>query len=181
MSMGHALSSIVIVTVMVHLGTMLTDRDFSLQTVGWVVATQTGVSAVFTLVGGYVGDRVPLRLAIFGFSALQSLSLVILLMFQTPAMAFLFAVVFGVGFGGRTPLTTSMRGVYFGRKAFASITGVSMIPMNFLLLVSPLFAGIMFEATGSYNIPFTTVAIVSFIGAFMFLFLGEPEPVQEKT
>ena len=181
MSMGHALSSIVIVTVMVHLGTMLTDRDFSLQTVGWVVATQTGVSAVFTLVGGYVGDRVPLRLAIFGFSALQSLSLVILLMFQTPAMAFLFAVVFGVGFGGRTPLTTSMRGVYFGRKAFASITGVSMIPMNFLLLVSPLFAGIMFEATGSYNIPFTTVAIVSFIGAFMFLFLGEPEPAQEKT
>ena len=181
MSIGHACSSIVIVTVMVHLGTMLADLDFSLQTIGWVVATYTGFSAVFTLVGGYVGDRVPLRLAIFGFSALQSGAMLILLMVQTPPMAFLFAAVLGVGFGGRTPLTTSMRGLYFGRKAFASITGVSMIPMNFFLLVSPLFAGIMFDRTGSYDIPFVTVAIVSFIGAVMFLFLGEPAPPQEQT
>ena len=175
-SLGHACTSIVIVTLMVHLGTMLTDRGMSLQTVGWVVATQTGVSAVFNLVGGYVGDRVPLKLALFGFSALQSGALGILLVADSPAMAFLFAAVFGVGFGGRTPLTTSIRGLYFGRKAFASITGVSMIPMNFFLLVAPLFAGIMFDATGSYTIPFVAVAAVSFVGSAMFLFLGNPIP-----
>jgi MFS family permease len=179
-SMGHACSSIVIVTLMVHLGTLLTDRGFSLQTVAWVVAAQTGVSAVFNLVGGYVGDRIPMRLALFGFSAIQSGALILLLMIQSPAMAFLFAVVFGVGFGGRTPLTTSIRGLYFGRRAFASITGISMIPMNVFLLVSPLFAGIMFEATGSYDIPFTVVAVVSFMGAVMFLFLGKPKPSLEK-
>ena len=173
-TMGHACSSIVIVTLMVHLGTMLTDRGFSLQTVGWVVAAQTGVSAVFNLVGGYVGDRVPLRMALFGFSALQSGAVVLLLFADSAAMVFLFAVVFGIGFGGRTPLTTSIRGVYFGRKAFASITGVSMIPMNVFLLAFPLFAGIMFDATGSYDIPFGTVAVVSFIGAVLFLMLGEP-------
>ena len=175
-SLGHACTSVVIVTLMVHLGTMLTDRGLSLQTVGWVIATQTSVSAVFNLVGGYVGDRVPLKVALFGFSALQSGALAILLVADTPSMAFLFAMVFGVGFGGRTPLTTSIRGLYFGRKAFASITGVSMIPMNFLLLIAPLFAGIMFDATGSYTIPFVTVAAVSFIGAVMFLFLDEPQP-----
>lgn len=176
MSLGHACSSIVIVTLMVHLGTMLTDRGFSLQTVGWVVATQTGVAAVFNFVGGYVGDRVPLRYALFGFSVLQSGALGILLVAQSPAIALVFAVVFGIGFGGRTPLTTSIRGVYFGRRAFASITGISMIPMNFFLLVSPLAAGLIFDATGSYNIPFIGVAVVSFLGAGMFLFLGDPKP-----
>ena len=51
-------------------------------------------------------------------------------------MVYLFAILFGASFGGRTPLTTSIRGVYFGRKAFASITGMSMIPMNLFLLAS---------------------------------------------
>ena len=180
-TMGHACSSIVIVTLMVHLGVMLTDQGFSLQTVGWVVATQTGVSAVFNMVGGYVGDRVPLRVALFGFSALQSGAVVLLLFADTSVMVFLFAVIFGIGFGGRTPLTTSIRGVYFGRKAFASITGVSMIPMNVFLLAFPLFAGIMFDATGSYDIPFSTVAVVSFIGASLFLMLGEPAPSAEAA
>ena len=48
-TMGHACSSIVIVTMMVHLGPMLNDRGFSLQTVGWVVATYTAVGAIFTI------------------------------------------------------------------------------------------------------------------------------------
>ena len=56
-TMGHACSSIVIVTLMVHLGPMLDDRGFSIQTIGWVVATYTAVGALFTLIGGYVGDR----------------------------------------------------------------------------------------------------------------------------
>ena len=121
----------------------------------------------------------PLRMALFGFSALQSAAVVLLLYADTGPLVFLFAVVFGIGFGGRTPLTTSIRGLYFGRKAFASITGVSMIPMNVLLLVFPLFAGIMFDATGSYFIPFATVAVVSFIGALLFLMLGEPAAISE--
>ena len=49
-----------------------------------------------------------------------------------------------------------------------------MIPMNVLLLAAPLFAGIMFDATGSYQVPFLTIAVVSFVGAVAFLLLGEP-------
>ena len=173
-TIGHACSSIVIVTLMVHLGPMLDDRGFSLQTVGWVVATYTGVGAIFTLVGGYVGDRLSIRLALFAFSVVQSAAVVVLLVAHTQLLAYIFAMLLGIGFGGRTPLTTAIRGAYFGRRAFASITGVSMIPMNILLLIAPLFAGIMFDQKGSYTVPFLAVAIVSFFGAAMFLLLKEP-------
>ena len=179
-TMGHACSSIVIVTLTVHLGPMLDDRGFSLQTIGWVVGAYTGVAAVFTLIGGYVGDRLPIRLALFGFSAIQSASVVVLMLADTLWMAYLFAVLMGIGFGGRNPLTTAIRGVYFGRKAFASITGMSMIPMNVMLLASPLFAGIMFDATQSYFIPMAVVAIVSLAGSSLFLFLGSPEAAAES-
>ena len=178
-TMGHACSSIVIVTLTVHLGPMLDDRGFSLQTVGWVVGAYTGVAAVFTLIGGYVGDRLPIRMALFGFSVIQSASVVVLMLAETLWMAYLFAVLMGIGFGGRNPLTTAIRGVYFGRKAFASITGISMIPMNVMLLASPLFAGIMFDATQSYFIPMVVVAIVSLAGSSLFLFLGTPEAAAE--
>ena len=184
-TLGHACSSIVIVSVMVHLGPMLTDRGFSLQTIGWVISVYTAVGAVFTLIGGYVGDRVPIRLAIFGFSSVQTLALAVLLLWDSLYMAYLFAVLMGIGFGGRTPLTTAIRGVYFGRKAFASITGISMIPMNILLLAAPLYAGIAFDRTGSYFLPFATIAIVNLVGSAMFLVLGSPaaagSPRQSET
>jgi len=115
-----------------------------------------------------------MHLALFVFSVIQSVAVVILLSADTLPMILLFAVVLGIGFGGRTPMTTAIRGVYFGRRAFASITGISMIPMNIMLLVFPLFAGIMFDAVGSYQIPFSVLAIVSFFGAAMFLLLGKP-------
>lgn len=173
-SVGHACSSVIIVTMMVHLGPMLTDRGFSLQTVGWVVATYTAVGAVFTLIGGYIGDRLPIRWAIFGFSAVQSMAVAVLVVGDTEGMAYLFAILLGIGFGGRGPMTTAIRGVYFGRKAFASITGISMIPMNVLLLASPLFAGIMFDATGTYSLSFAVISVVSFAGSALFLLLGDP-------
>ena len=173
-TIGHSATSIVIVTLTVHLGPMLTDLGYSLQMVAWVVSTYTGVGAAFTLVGGYIGDRTPIHLALFGFSVIQSVAVLILLAADTLPMVFLFAVVLGVGFGGRTPMTTAIRGVYFGRRAFASITGISMIPMNIMLLVFPLFAGIMFDKVGSYMIPFSVLAVVSFLGSAMFLALGKP-------
>ena len=173
-TMGHACSSTVIVTMMVHLGPMLNDRGFSLQTVGWVVATYTAVGAVFTMIGGYVGDRMPIRWAIFAFSAIQSVAVAVLVVGDTEGMAYIFGVLLGIGFGGRNPLTTAIRGVYFGRKAFASITGISMIPMNVLLLVSPLFAGMMFDVTGTYTVSFAVVAVVSLVGSALFSMLGDP-------
>jgi MFS family permease len=177
MTMGHACSSIVTVTIMVHLGLMLGDRDISLQTVGFVVSTYAGVTAIFTLVGGYVGDRVPIRLALFVFSGFQCIGIAVLLLANNTGLVFLFAVIVGMGFGGRTPLTTSVRGVYFGRRAFAIITGISMIPMNFLLVGMPLFVAWRVDATGSYTFPFIVVTAVCALGSCLFLLLGDPNPV----
>ena len=173
-SFAHAGSSTVFVSLTVHLGLMLDDRGYSLQTIGAIVATYTGVNAVFLLVGGYVGDRVPIRLATFGFSAIQTPAVVVLVVWDSLPMTFVFAVLLGIGFGGRTPLTSAIRGVYFGRRAFAAIMGISMVPMNALLLGMPLFAGYMRDVTGEYDIPFLTIGIVSLVGSGLFLLLGEP-------
>jgi len=180
-SAGHATTSTVIGVVFVHLGLMLDDRDFSLQTISAVLATYTAVSAVFTPIGGYLGDRLPIRLVVSVLSALLSLSLVILVLAHSTETLFLFALLFGAGFGGRTPLMTAIRGAYFGRKAFAAITGMSMVPMNILLIIIPVYAGFMRDATGTYDVAFLTIAATSLVGSFLFLLLGEPPQLSAQT
>ena len=174
LSFGDAFGTIAWVTVAVHLGLMLDDRGFSLQIISATVAVYTAVSAIFFLVGGYLGDRFPMKRVAFWFSVMQSLSVVVLVLGQNSEMLFLFAVLWGVGFGGRTPVATAMRGLYFGRKAFAAIVGISIVPMNILLFIAPPFAGYMRDATGTYDMPFLIVAVVSFLGSCLFLLMGEP-------
>ena len=174
-SLGHGCSSIVSTAVMVHLGLMLDDRGYSLQTISAVVATYTGTNAAFLVIGGYIGDRIPIRFAAFGFSSIQAVALLILVAFDSVTMVFLFSVVLGVGFGGRNPVTSAIRGIYFGRKAFAAILGISMVPMNILLFCAPLYVGYARDVTGNYNLGFLTVAVVCFGGSFLFLLLGEPK------
>jgi MFS family permease len=174
-TMGHASSSIIIISVMSYLGLFMVDRGFSLFEISLVVSVQTAVATAFMLIGGLIGDRIPIRLAIFAFSFLQSIAIVILLFADTLPMLFIFGTLMGIGFGGRTPLTTSIRGVYFGRSNFATITGVSMIPMNVLFVVVVPFIGIMKDhITHSYTEPFAVIGAVSAIGSLMFLFLGNP-------
>ena len=172
--LGHAGANAAIVTMLVHVGFMLDDKGFSLQEVAWVVATFTGVGAVFLLVSGYIGERLPIRPVTFAFCAVESLPLIILVLADNLPMALLYSVLAGIGWGGRNTLTMTIRGVYFGRKGWASITATSMVPVHILSLAAPLFAGYMFDYTGSYNIPFITMALVGFMGSTLFLMLGEP-------
>ena len=173
-AIGHASISAMFTVVMVHLGLVLDDRGLSLQTVGWIVATTGLVGGTFTMVGGYIGERVPIRKAVFAFSMIQATAVLVLLLADSAATAFLFAVLLGIGFGGRVPLTTAIRGVYFGRRAFARITSLSHMPLDLLQFTAPLFAGYMRDYTGSYDLALGVVIGTGFLGSTLFLVLGPP-------
>jgi sugar phosphate permease len=173
---GHGFTSMVILAIMAHLGLLLKDRGFDVQTTGWVVTVYTAVAMGFQLVGGYVGDRAPKNLVIFGFSSLQAVGVVVLTFASTLPLIFLFAVLFGIGFGGRNPLTTAIRGEYFGRASFGKILGLSTVPMNVLLLLASPFAGLIRDVQGTYTLAFLVLAALNFFGAFLFLLARRPAP-----
>ena len=173
-SIGHGLTSMVIIAIMAHLGLFMSDNGFDIQTTAWVVSVYTFVAMVFPVVGGYVGDRVPIRIAIFVFTSIQAFSVVILTFATTLPLLYVFAVLFGIGFGGRSPLTTAIRGDYFGRRSFGKILGISTVPLNILLLVAAPFAGYMYDTTGSYRSAFLILAALSFVGGVFFLLAKKP-------
>ena len=176
-SIGHGLTSMVLIAMMAHLAPLLTDQGHSLQTASYVVTTYTAVSMVFQIVGGYLGDRVPKHLALFVFIMIQAVAVFILTFAsETLATAYVFAVLFGIGFGGRNPLTTSIRGDYFGRRSFGKIMGVSQVPMNVLLLIAPTFAGIMRVIQGDYVFAFAVLGVCNVLGGVLFLMARNPAP-----
>lgn len=180
---GHALSSMLIATLTVHLVPLLTDLGMSLQTAAYVWSVLMGVGAVFQLIGGYLSDRLPRNQVLFAFAALQTVGFLMAAFIQGLPMAILFAVVYGAGFGGRVPITTAIRGDYFGDKAFATITGISMAPLYLFMLVAPLFAAFMFDFTGSYTTAFLILGGLGSMSGVLFLFAKKPTalPLDKKA
>lgn len=171
---GHGFTSMVILAIMTHLGLLVKDAGFDVQTTGWIVAVYTAVSMAFQLLGGYLGDRAPKNIVLFAFTSLQAGAVVMLTFASTLPMFYTFAVLFGAGFGGRNPLTTAIRGEYFGRASFGKILGLSTVPMNILLLASSPFAGYMWDIYGNYTAAFLILAGFNFLGGVLFLFAKRP-------
>ena len=173
-------SSIAIVTLALHLVPKLTDMGMTLSGAGTVVLAYTIVALPSQFLSGYFADRLPKTLMIAIFLAIQGIAITIIAFADSVLLAYLFAVLYGIGFGGRNPLTTAIRGEYFGRKAFATIMGISQFPMNIGMIGAPLFAGYMFDTTNSYVIPFSVFAILTFFGAFLMLFVKKPRKLTQQ-
>ena len=175
---GHGFTSMVILAIMSHLGLMMEDKGYAVQTTAWIVIVYLSFAMVFQLVGGYLGDRVPKRFALFGFTSLQAGAVVLLASASSLSAFYLFAVLFGMGFGGRNPLTVAIRGDYFGRASFGKILGLSTVPMNLLLLIAAPLAGYMRDVQGSYTQAFYLLAALNFVGAVLFLMAKRPPATQ---
>jgi len=173
-SFGHGFTSMIILAIFAHLGLLMQDKGFDVQTTAWIVMVYTAVAMVFQLVGGYLGDRIPKRIGLFVFTSIQAAGVVVLAISSTLAMFYLFAILFGIGFGGRNPLTTAIRGEYFGRTSFGKILGLSTVPMNVLLLVASPFAGFMRDVQGTYSTAFLVLAALNFLGGVLFLMAKKP-------
>lgn len=174
---GHAFSTILFATLTVHLVLMLTDQGLSIQSSSYVFSVIMGSAAIFQLIGGYVGDRIPVNIAIAIFGFIQAAGFLMAVLVDSLLMAMLFAVIFGAGFGGRNPLTTAIRGEYFGKTAFATITGISSAPMYVFMLSAPLFAGFLFDSTGSYTVAFLIIGGLGMLSGVLFLLAKKPTSI----
>ncbi len=174
MNIALAGSSVVLCTVLVHLGLMLDDRGFSLSTIGAVVSVYPGVAAVSILLGGWLADRFPIRFMAFGANALQSAAVLVLVAADSTEAVFFAVVLLGIGGGGRSATSTAIRGIYFGRRAFGSILGLSVVPTTIMWFLAPVYAGLMRGITGNYDVAFLTIGAFALSCSCLFLLLGKP-------
>lgn len=179
-ALAHAFAAVAFLTLGVHAIPMITDRDVSLGVAASVVATYTAVAGVFQIGGGIVGDRVPKRLAIAAFMSIQTAGVLVAALARSTPMMFVFAVLFGIGAGGRIPLLIAIRSDYFGRSAFATIFGFSTLPMSVILIAGPVLTGYLFDTLGSYTVPLLGLCGLGLVGVVLILLVPRA-PVAAAT
>ena len=96
---GHGFTSMIILAMFSHLGLMIKDLGFPITTTGQVVSVYIFVALIFQLVGGYVGDHLPKNIALFIFSTIQAIAVLILIVAHSFWALMLFGIMFGMGFG----------------------------------------------------------------------------------
>lgn len=171
LSLVHGIAVMGLSALAVHQIERMVVVGVSLQMAGLVVSIYTGIGIFFRLLSGYLADKFDKRYIIAIFLLFQAAALFVFAQGETITMFVIFGLLFAPGWSGRGAALTALRGELFGRKKFASITGLSMVITNSLALVGPIFTGFMYDATNSYGPPFLALSGLSLVAAVIILFV----------
>jgi MFS family permease len=140
----------------------------------WSIASVCSIPS--RLAGGFLGDRVPRRIALGVSIALMGGSILALAVASSLGAALLFAIPYGVGWGISTPVINAMQGEYFGRKSQGTIRGwMQMVGLPFSI-AGPVLVGYMADIQGTYRWALTGMAVVILLGAGVAFFTARPRP-----
>ncbi|NIP43449.1 MAG: MFS transporter, partial [candidate division Zixibacteria bacterium] len=132
------------------------------------------VSAPGRLLGGVLMDRIPsdkVKYVFFAVNTAQVLELFIFLFAKTMGMVYVFVGLYGFTMGIRYVLYPLTRGRFFGRKAYGSIQGISSLMTLPASIFSPIYAGWMYDVTGSYQAVLIQGIALLAIASVAFLFM----------
>jgi len=157
-----------------HLIDMGVDPVVAASALGMMVF----ISAPARLVGGILSDRIPLhRLKYIRIAALLLNAVGIFFLMQATSLStiYLFTIMYGLGLGLSAGSGTPIRGRFFGRKAFSTITGTGALinlPVN---IIAPIYIGWVYDVTGSYSKVFTQALAMLVISVFVLFFYDPPK------
>ena len=144
-----------------------------------VLATIGALSIVGRIILGVVGDRIGNKKALIICAVLMSAALFGALVAAELPMLYLFAVIFGLSYGGVPTLQSSTLAEQFGLISHGVILGVTELAVTAGETIGPVLAGYIFDVTGSYNLAFLISAIASFISLVLVLQL-KPVVLKER-
>jgi MFS family permease len=176
-ALGHGTALLVTSTVPVHLVPYLIDEN------GWSLAATSLVFPAIMVMqltgqagGGFLGDLYSKR-AVASVAMLGHGGAFLVLAFSASVPAVMAAIVLhGLAWGSRGPLMMAIRADYFGRRNLGQIAGWSNSITIMGSVIGPLYAGILFDVTGTYKLAFWTLGVATIMSTVFFLAARKPPP-----
>ncbi len=165
--------------VMVHLVPYLESVQIPTTLAAMAVTGVTLVSLVGRLGFGFLGDFWSKRYLIVIALTLQATGLFVFSLIDAGKewLLVLFLLTYGPGYGGPIPLRPALQADYFGTGNFGTIMGLMSLMTMIGGLASPVFAGWVFDATGSYRWAWQMLALVT-VPAIPLMLLAKPRRVE---
>jgi sugar phosphate permease len=181
LAFGWAIGSLGMGAAQVHLflhleqGVGLTATTSALV---WTVASLSNIPS--RLLGGFFGDRLPKNFLLGVSTLLMAMSMFFLGIATSVQIAFIYAVLYGIGWGIRTPVMNSIQGEYFGRKSLGIIYGMLQSISLPFSIAAPVVAGYLADVQGSYRMIFVEMSFIMLGGAAIITLATRPKPPRHQ-
>jgi MFS family permease len=163
-------------------GVLTNHGRFHLQDLGFEIEAAAAILSAMVLVStfgrlsGALGDFLsPPRLLGIAL-ALEGLGCGLLLVARTPVGAYAAVILVGLGFGTAFISQAATFAQFFGRRAFATTTGVRFFVGAFFAAGAPALVGWLYDTRGSYTLPFVGLMALSMAGAAVAFVIRAPRP-----
>lgn len=166
----------------IHCIPFLTDIGIDPVKAAAIMAMMIFFSLPTRFIGGWIADRISISHTRFVTTTsyfLQGFGVLLFLLHPTLTVVYIWFILFGLGQGLAFTVGSFMRARFFGRKAFGSIQGVSAMLMTPIGVVAPVYAGWIYDTTGSYEIAFIQLAALLGVSVILSVFLLPPRPPEK--
>ena len=161
------LTSTCLYMVMVHIVPHVSDVGIS-ETTAANLMMVIGISSICGRLGsGWVSDAIGRRTTLAICLFCQAAVVFSLMWVHSVDIFYVFAVVFGLAYGGLVPQFPLIAGELFGLRALGAIIGLEMLGTSLGGAAGPLLGGYVFDVAGSYS----TAFLIGTIGLVISLIL----------
>jgi cyanate permease len=168
----------------IHCIPFLTDMGIDELEAAGMMSIWIAASIPARFIGGVIADRIKsrnLRLITSSSYLLQAVGVFIFLQYQTIPSIIIWFILYGIGQGGGMAANPIIRARFFGRKSFGSIAGFARLFMTPVGILGPIYAGWIYDTTGSYHTAFVQLAIMLSISTVLAFFIFPPRPPATTT
>ncbi len=160
-----------------HQAPYLIERGLTPANAALVVGTFSVSIALGSVLFGVGAQRFACRLALFVGAVMMTVGVLMMGEIRSASLAYLAATMFGVGLGGISTMLPVALADFFGRANFGAIRGISLPVQVTAQASGPLLAGILHDATGTYELGVTVFAALSATAALVALTMRSPRSV----
>jgi MFS family permease len=155
--------------VVVHQIPYLVSIGISRQTAGFLVVVLSLSNVTGRMLFGWLGDFLDRRYCWVIVVVIKAAGVLAFAFSRTVGQFIPSLIALGVGFGGLIPLRPTLQIELFGMTDFATVQGLLMVFITLGTIISPPFAGWIFDLTGKYQPAFIILGVVTLLAIPMIL------------
>jgi MFS family permease len=168
---AYCCTPLAVFTIVTHQVAFAVDHGFPRMFVASIFGMTGFMSIVGRIVFGFAADRIGRAMSAtisYACTAVGTLALLSIEYTSHPAGLYVYAFLFGLGFGARGPIITAIAAQLFPGRRFGAIYGFLSVGNGLGGALGPWFAGALFDLTGSYRAPFLIATVFCVLGSICF-------------
>lgn len=149
------------------------DQGHSQAQAANIISLVLASSIIGRLLMGWLADRFPKKYVMLLIYAMVSAAIPLLYFTSTPGVIYVFAVAFGIAFGGDYMIIPLMAAELFGLKVMGRVMGIILTADGLAEALSPMLVGFLRDQSKNYVNGFASLIGLAVIGAIAIAMLPQ--------